>query len=356
MQLTLAQWPSHLAQSAQKGLRPLYVLMGDEPLLMQEAGDALRQAALTQGYSEKTITTVTGAHTDWSSVLAAGNAMSLFADKQWVELRIPSGKPGKEGSVALQQLAEKAAEHNDVLTVVKLPKLDKTSQKAAWFVALDSHGVVLRVDPVARTQLPAWLAQRLTQAGLHLPGGEEAAQILQFMAEQVEGNLLAAHQEIEKLALLYPAQTLSLSQVREAVLQVSRYDVFGLGDAVFGGQAARAQKMLDGLQAEGETPVLVHWALADEVRALYRCHQALAEGKPMPMVLKEQRIWGDKERRFERLLPRLKSAALSRALQDAHVVDGVIKGLKHPDWPHEPWDALHRWMMRLLQMSKPPQR
>jgi DNA polymerase-3 subunit delta len=172
--------------------------------------------------------------------------------------------------------------------------------------------------------------------------GIEGQQALQFFADRVEGNLLAAHQEIQKLALLHPAGELSLAQIESAVLNVARYDVFKLSEAVLGGHLVRVQRMLDGLQAEGEAEVLVHWALAEDIRALKRVKDAMDSGRPLPMALRENRIWGPKERLFERILPRLSSRALSELLQAAHQVDGIVKGLKLPDWPANPWAALHR--------------
>ena len=331
-----------LTAQLQRGLRALYTLHGDDPLLQQEAADAIRAAARAQGHGERSVFTVAGAYFDWSAVLAAGGSLSLFADKQLVEIRIPSGKPGKEGSVALQQIAAAAAGSDSTLTLVLLPRLDAATQKSAWFGALDAHGVTVRIDPVERAQLPGWIAQRLQQQGQRVAAGEPGQRILAFMADRVEGNLLAAHQEIQKLALLYPQGELSFDQVESAVLNVARYDPFKLAEAVLDGQPARVQRMLDGLQAEGEAAVLVHWALADDIRALNRVKRAVADGRPLPMVLREQRVWGAKEKRFERVLPRLSSAQLAGWLQDAHKVDGIVKGLKDADWPADPWQALHR--------------
>jgi DNA polymerase III subunit delta len=338
MQLAATQLAAHLY----KGLKPLYTLHGDEPLLIQEAADTIRAAARAQGYTERTVFTVAGTHFDWSAVLASGGEMSLFGDRQLVEVRIPSGKPGKEGSAALQQLAERASRNDSVLTLVLLPRLDGATLKGAWFGALDSFGTTLRVDPVERHALPQWIAQRLAQQQQRVCAGEEGQRTLQFFADRVEGNLLAAHQEVQKLALLHPAGELSFEQVEAAVLNVARYDAFKLANTVLAGQTERVQRMLDGLQAEGETPVLVHWALSEDIRIVARVRQALDAGRPMPVALRENRVWGAKEQLMERVLPRLSSATVAQWLQDAHVVDGIAKGLKVPTWPADPWDALHR--------------
>ena len=351
MQLAANQLTNHL----QRGLKSLYTLHGDEPLLQQEALDAIRATARQQGYTERTSHTVSGAHFDWSEVLAAGGSLSLFADKQIVEIRIPSGKPGKEGSTALQQLAEMAQGNDSTLTVVMLPRMDKMSKSSAWFAALESFGVTLQVDPVERAALPQWIAQRLAVQGQRVAAGEEGQRTLQFFADRVEGNLLAAHQEIQKLGLLYPVDgagggVLGFEQVESAVLNVARYDVFKLSEAVLAGQSLRVQRMLDGLQAEGEAEVLVHYTLSEDIRALKRVKDAIAQGRPLPMALREQRIWGPRERLFERVLPRLSDAALSQLLQSAHVVDGIVKGLKQPDWPASGWQALHRLALQLCAL------
>lgn len=341
--------PAKLASQLQQGLRSLYTVYGDEPLLVQEAADAIRSIARTQGYTERTVHTVAGAHFDWSGVLAAGGSLSLFADKQIVEVRIPSGKPGKDGSAVLQQLARQAQDNDSTLTLVVLPKLDKMTKSGAWFGALDGFGVTVQVEPVERAALPQWIAQRLANQQQRVAGGEAGQRALQFFADRVEGNLLAAHQEVQKLGLLYPVGELTEEQIESAVLNVARYDVFKLSEAVLGGQLQRVQRMLDGLQAEGEAEVLVHYTLAEDIRALKRVRDAMSNGKPLPMALREQRVWGVKERLFERVLPRLSAPLLSDLLQSAHLVDGIVKGLKAPGWPADGWQALQQLAMQLCR-------
>jgi DNA polymerase-3 subunit delta len=197
--------------------------------------------------------------------------------------------------------------------------------------------------------LPDWIAQRLALQGQRVVQGAEGAHTLAFFADRVEGNLLAAHQEIQKLGLLYPAGELSLAQVESAVLNVARYDVFKLSEAVLGGQVLRVQRMLDGLKAEGESEVLVHWALAEDIRGLKRVKDAVAEGRPLPMALREHRVWGLKEQIYERVLPHLTLPALAKLLEAAHQVDGIVKGLKQPGWPTDGWQALQRLAMQLCE-------
>ena len=343
MQLALPQLQAHL----QKGLRSLYTLHGDEALLVQEAADAIRAAARQQGYTERSVHVVSGAHFDWSEVLAAGGSMSLFAERQILEIRVPTGKPGKEGSPMIQQLAQSAEGNDSTLTLFILPRLDSATKKGAWFGALEQFGVSLQIDSLDRAQLPQWIAQRLKLQNQSVASGQDGQHCLQFFADRVEGNLLAAHQEIQKLSLLYPAGELTHAQVESAVMNVARYDVFKLSEAVLAGQVARVQRMLDGLQAEGEAAVLVHYTLAEDIRALKRVKDAMAEGRPLPMALREQRIWGAREKLFERVLPKLSTARLAQLLKNAHQVDGIVKGLKVADWPTDPWQALQRLALRV---------
>ncbi len=346
MQLRAEQLPAHLA----RGLQRLYTVFGDEPLLAQEAGDAIRAAARAAGYTERKVFAV-GAHFDWSGLLGAAQAMSLFAERQLIEIRIPNGKPGKDGSEALQRYCSHLAD--DVVTVVHLPKLDRQQLQGAWFGALDQAGVVLQVMPVERRALPTWIAQRLAAQHQRVAEGEVGQQTLAFFADRTEGNLLAAHQELQKLALLFPPGELAFEQVESAVLNVARYDVFKLGEAVLSGQTARVLRMLDGLRAEGEAAVLVHWSLAEDIRGLKRVKDAQAQGRPLPMALREARVWGQKERLFERVLPLLDPQQLAHLVEAASICDGIIKGLKHPLWPLEPWQALTRLALMLVQATLP---
>lgn len=343
MQIRADQLHGHL----QRGLRPLYTVYGDEPLLVQEACDAIRAAARAAGHTERAVHTVAGAHFDWSGLLGAAQALSLFADRRLIEIHIPGGKPGKDGSEALQRYCERLGE--DVVTLVVLPRLDKATQSGGWFSALDAAGLVVRVEPVERKALPQWIAQRLAAQGQRVQAGEAGQRTLAFFADRVEGNLLAAHQEIQKLGLLYPPGELSFEQVEAAVLNVARYDVFKLSEAVLAGQTPRVLRMLEGLEAEGEAPVLVHWTLAEDIRTLKRLHDAVAAGKPLAMALREQRVWGVKEKLCERAVPRLAAWEVAGLLDAAQCCDGIVKGLKHPDWPLDPWAALRRLALMVVE-------
>ena len=341
--------PAQLQEHLKRGIKSLYTLHGDEPLLLQEFADTLRAHARGLGYTERTVHTAQGAHFDWSEVLASGGSLSLFADKQIVEIRVPSGKPGKDGSVALQQIAERSQGDDSTLTLIMLPRLDSMTTKGAWFGALDSYGITVKFEQIARGMLPQWISQRLAAQGQRVEAGVEGQRTLQFFADRVEGNLLAAHQEIQKLGLLYDLKNnvanggiLTFEQVEKAVLNVARYDVFKLSEAVLGGQTSRVARMLDGLQAEGESEVLVHWAISEDIRSMKRVKDAINAGRPMPMALRENRVWGVKEKLYERVLPGITDTTLASLLIAAHKVDGIVKGLKQPDWPASGWQALHR--------------
>ncbi|WP_433704254.1 DNA polymerase III subunit delta [Paraburkholderia sacchari] len=349
MQLRLDALEPHLA----KGMAGLYAVFGDEHLLAQEACDRIRASARAAGFTDRSVFTVERGF-DWSALLGASQSMSLFGDRQLVELRIPSGKPGKEGADALKTLAAsaKSAANPDVLTLITLPRLDAATQKSGWFTALADSGVAIKIDPVERAALPNWIGQRLALQGQRVAPGEDGRRALQFVAERVEGNLLAAHQEIQKLGLLYPEGVLSFEQIHDAVLNVARYDVFKLNEAMLTGDVGRLARMLDGLQGEGEASVLVLWAVVEEVRTLLRIKRGVAAGKPLAMLLRENRVWGPRERLIGPALSRLTEATLERGLALAARLDRQVKGLSghsRADWrdalPPDAWDGLFELAM-----------
>jgi len=308
-----------LATHLERELRPLYVLYGDEPLLVLEAADLIRAKARQQGYSEREVLTVLP-HFDWGQLLAAGGNMSLFGDKKLIDLRIPTGKPGKEGGAALQQWCQHLSLDN--LLLITLPELDWREEKAVWFNALVNAGVVVKWMAPPLAELPGWIAGRLRRQ-------QQNADLdsLKFIAERVEGNLLAAHQEIQKLGLLYPAGTLTAAQIREAVLNVARYDIDGLREALLTGDLARLQRTLDGLMQEGEAPPLVLWAMSEEIRALTTIRLGMDAGKPVDMLLKDAKVWGPRAVPVKKALQRLSTAALEAALQHAGQIDRLAKGI-----------------------------
>ena len=315
--------PERLAGHLEKPPGGLYVLHGDAPLLVLEAGDAIRAAARRQGFDEREIL-ISGPGFDWQTLFASTGTLSLFGSRKLLDLRIPNGKPGKDGGEALKQLAERTPTlADDVVTLVTLPELDWAARKTAWFVALGKHAAMVECNAPPREQLPRWIAQRLSAQQQSAP-----ADALAFIADHVEGNLLAAHQELQKLALLHPPGELSLDAVRDAVLDVARYSVDTLRMAALDGDAGRCSRLLEGLAGEGTAPPLVLWTLANEIRTLARLHAAQASGQPLAAAFKAERVFDDRRRNaLQRALARISPAAARAALAHAARIDRIIKGL-----------------------------
>ncbi len=269
--------PEQLAAHLEKPLQPLYVLHGDDPLLTVEVGDALRTAARKQGYDDRTVLVVTPSFR-WEELFHAAGNLSLFGGRTLVDLRIPTGKPGRDGGEALQRYCQSPPA--DTLTIVTLPEMDWRAKKAAWFAALAEAGIAIECNAPPLAQLPQWIARRLAAQKQSAP-----AEALEFVALHVEGNLLAAHQEIQKLGLLYPEGALTLQQVSAAVLNVARYDIDDLKNALQAGDAARCARTLEGLKAEDAAPPLVLWVLANEARQ--RMHRtALLQAARIDRIIK----------------------------------------------------------------------
>jgi DNA polymerase-3 subunit delta len=324
MNLSSEDLPRHL----QAGLKPLYVVYGDALLLAIEAGDSIRAAARAAGYSERE-TFVAEQHFKWAELKNSMQSLSLFASKKVVDIRIPSGKPGVEGAQALQDYVANLSP--DILTLITLPKLDGTAQKSKWFTALQQHSVTITTNDVPRNALPAWLAGRLKRQE---QSTDKAT--LEFLADRCEGNLLAAFQEIQKLALLYPAGELSFEQVKDAVTDVARYDLFKLSEAMLTGNAARFVRILDGLRGEGTATVLVLWAMSEEIRKLGKVLQAMQRGMNASSAMREARVWGASTSLIENAARRFKLPAVKNAIRHAALLDKTIKGLRQGDV----WDEL----------------
>ncbi len=337
MQLRLDALDGHL----RKSLAPLYVITSDEHLLALEAADLIRRAARAHGYSERDVLTVERSF-KWGELLAANQARSLFGDKKLIELRIPTGKPGKDGGAALQNYAKDL--NPDNVTIITLPKLDWATQKAAWVSALQQASVYVDIAPVERALLPNWIGARLAAQGQLADRPS-----LDFIADRVEGNLLAAHQEILKLGLLHEPGKLSYEQVQDAVLNVARYDVFKLSEAMLAGDPARLVRMLEGLRGEGEALPLVLWAIAEEIRTLLKLKTGLAQGRPLGVLLKEFRIWGPRERMIEPALRRISLPVLELAMRQASQVDRMIKGLGVKAYAGDAWDAMLQLALKVAR-------
>lgn len=328
--------PDQLAAQLDKPLTPLWVVHGNEPLLVLEAGDAIRAAARRQGFSERE-TLVVGQGFRWDSLtLAAGN-MSLFGGEKLVDLRIPTGKPGRDGGDALQRYAAKLP--TGVLTLITLPEVDWQGRKTSWFKALSEHGTAIELNAPERERLPAWVAQRLAAQKQ-----SASAEALSFIAEHVEGNLLAAHQEIRKLGLLHPEGAITLEQVQDAVLNVARYDIDKLRQAILEGDPARCVRLLDGLRGEGAAPPLILWALANETRSLAALRTGRDAGQPLAALFKAERIFDSRRQQaLGRALDRLTQSGLRAALMHAARIDRMIKGIVSGDV----WDEFQQLALRL---------
>ena len=310
-----------------KSLLPAYAIHGDEPLLAMEAADAVRGAARRGGFTEREVLEP-GRGFDWSEFTHATGSLSLFAAKKIVELRLPTGKPGPQGSAAIAAYCERPSEEQ--LLLVTLPRLDRTGQGSAWFNALARLGAVIDVWPLDRSRLPAWLGERLARQKQRAP-----REVLEFLTERVEGNLLAAHQELQKLALLAPEGELALDTVQDAVASVARYDPYDAADALVSGDLARYVRVIEGLRAEGEQPTFVLFVISS---ALF----ALQEGSA-------ERIFNRSLRRaVESAMRRVAPKRIDAAISDAAAIDRAIKGVGEGD----AWQAFIRLGLKLADGSK----
>ncbi len=326
MQISGKDLRAHLAQQ----LLPVYVLYGDEPLLVLEAADAIRAHARKAGFDEReTLTALTGF--DWGQLALASGNLSLFGGKKMVDLTIPTGKPGRDGATALQAYCQRGQRSlDDTLLLVTLPQLDWKSEKAAWLTALGSAGAIVKLTAPTLAQLPAWIAGRMA-------ANEQSAEAdaLAFLCERVEGNLLAAHQELQKLALLYPQGKLTLEDIKSAVLNVARYDLDALREALLAGDAARLARTLEGLRQEGEAPPLVLWAVTEEVRALLQIKLGQEQGRSQEILLREARVWGARQAGMKRAMQRIRTQTARSALVRAGHIDRIVKGLLPGDFWNE---------------------
>ena len=326
MQVRAEQLAARLARGP---LASVYVVSSNEPLLAMEAQDAIRAAARAAGFSERQVIHADG-RSDWSLLAGAAQGLSLFAEKRIIEIRLPSGKPGREGGEALRQHA--ATTTDDLLTLVCLPTLDRTTRNSSWAAALEAAGVWIDIPALSRGDLPAWIGQRLKRQGQAAP-----AEALTFIADRVEGNLLAAHQEISKLGLLHPHGELSLEAVQEAVLDVSRYEVFGLSTAMLTGDRKRVLKVIAGLRAEDEPLPLILWVVGEDVRTLLQLRAALDGGMPFAQATRKVWVRRDKEEAIQAALRRLDTTRLARLLARCAELDRISKGLTVAQRDSDPW-------------------
>jgi len=321
--------PESLAGQLERAMPPVCVVYGDE-LLTIEAADAVRAAAKKHGFDERE-TLVAGPGFSWDQLLASSANLSLFGGRKLLDLRIPTGKPGTEGADALKRMA--ASPSSDTALLVSLPDLSWQEEKAAWIGALGDAGWIVKSPTPSLEQLPGWLAGRLKRQGQSAD-----PETLQFLAERTEGNLLAAHQEVLKLGLLYPARQLEAEEVRTAVLNVARYDLDGLREALLRLNLPRYARTLEGLRQEGEALPLILWAVTEEVRALTQIKRGMESGQPTSALYKDAKVWGPRQASIGKALGRMKLPQLDAALRQLAKIDRMAKGVATGN----PWNELLR--------------
>ncbi|MDO7653332.1 MAG: DNA polymerase III subunit delta [Porticoccus sp.] len=341
MRLKAEQLSSHLSQGP---VAPIYLISGDEPLLVQEAVDTIRATAKTQGYTERELLHAEAGF-DWNVVLTEANSLSLFSDKKILEIRIPNGKPGDKGSKTLQEYI--ANPSDDTLILIITPKLDANVTRSKWVKSIEGCGVFMQLWPVTDNQLPQWISRRLQQAGI-----QASRQAVSILAERVEGNLLAAVQEIEKLKLLIPEGELDGDTMSTIVADSARFNVFSLVDKAMQGEAQSACRTLRGLREEGTEPTVILWALTRELRTLLKASDALAAGDHLDWALKNLGVWEKRKPLIKNAIRQLSINQLRQMLKLAGGIDRAIKGMRTAS----PWDDLTTLTLMLCgTQTLPPQ-
>ncbi|MDR2710334.1 MAG: DNA polymerase III subunit delta [Burkholderiales bacterium] len=328
MQIRFDDLEKHLA----KTLSSLYVVHGNEALFVQEAGDAIRRAARGAGCIEREVFVVEKSF-KWDVLLTAHSNLGLFGERRLLDLRIPSGKPGTEGGKTLEKYAQRLDAQQ--VTLVTLPRADKTMQATGWFKALEDAGTVVPVYPLEREALPRWIGERLRQQGQQATG-----EMLVFLADSCEGNLLAARQEIEKLGLLFSEGALTMEMIETAIADVARYDVFALSEAWLSGDAARTVRLLQALRDEGEKVQLLVWQFSEDVHALCAVRAQTMQGVPAAKAIESARIWGRRQAAMEKAARRVSNAALPGFLGTLAKLDAQAKGVTLSGPPVDVWEAL----------------
>lgn len=314
---------------------PVYLVTGDEPLLCGESSDAIRQHLRDLGFGERDVMHV-DASFSWESLLESANALSLFAERKIIELRLGGQKLNRAASDLLQRYLDNPAPDNALL--ILCDRLDRSSKQSAWFKKVEQCGLVVEIWPIEPEQLPQWLAQRAAARGLSAD-----TDALQLLADRIEGNLLAARQELDKLQLLYPDQTLTAELVVEAVSDSSRFDIFGLTDAALQGQTARCQHILQVLRQEGNEAAVVLWALTRDIRMLHAVNRGLSSGQPYDQICQREKIWGKRKQLVRNTCRRLTQRQLEQLLKQCADIDLAIKGQRRDD----PWLQLNQIALAL---------
>ena len=325
----------NLTASLARQLQTIYLVSGDEPLLVNEAADAIRAAARKQGFVERELHVIERGF-DWPGLIAGSRSMSLFAERKIVEIRMANAAPGEQGADAIVELAEQPSP--DTLVLIIAAKLDGRTQSSRWVSAVEKRGVLVQVWPIDLPRLPAWIRERL---GRHKLQADAAAASL--LAERVEGNLLAAHQEIEKLALLLPPGPITAETVVDAVADSARFDVLQLGEAAMRGQTARALRILEGLRGEDVEPTLVLWAVNKDLQWIARARSLMRRGQSAESAMNALYVWRPRQAAMGQALSRMNGHTLRNLLLDAERVDRTIKGVVKGD----AWLELERLVARL---------
>lgn len=337
MKLKPVQLSTHFKQ---QGLASLYLLTGDEPLQMMECADTLRAFARHQGFSERIVLSVETGF-DWSSLDEHANSLSLFATRRLLEIRLSNKSPGTEGTKALIAYANQPPA--DTVLLVTADKLDASKQKTKWFTALEERGVVIQVWPLAVSELPGWIAQRMKQQDL-----QASAEVAQMIAERSEGHLLACAQEIEKLRLLYGSGRIDTNQVLEAVADSARFEVFSWMDTILTGDVQRSVRQLQSLRTEGIEPILVAWALNREIRNLCQMTYALRKGQRQEQVFKTYRVWQNRKNIISRALKRHPQPNIwQQFLKKTVQIDRIIKGIESGN----PWDEIQQLSLQVAGVN-----
>ena len=329
-------YPEKLARELKQQLLPVYLVSGDEPLLIQECCDLIRARARAEGCSEREVIDASPKNFDWQEILHSANSMSLFAERKLLEIRIPSGKPGAPGSKALCEYVDTMS-GDDILLVIA-GKIDKQSTNSKWYKALDKAGVTVSVWPVNARDLPRWLQQRVQAAGMDID-----KDALQLLSDRVEGNLLAAVQEVEKLKLLATDGRITAQTVTEGVSDNARYNVFAMADSILDGNATAGLRMLHGLRGEGTEAPVVLWSIARELRTLYAARLACDSGQKAQKALQDRGVWNNRMPMMSAALQRHTESSLAALLQHAATTDGSIKGFAKG----KPWDNMEQLLLGL---------
>lgn len=334
-------YADQLSRHLEKTLPPALVLSSNDPFLQQEAGDAVRAAARKQGFTERDVFEV-DRHFNWQQVIDATQEMSLFGDRKLIELRLGDARPDAKTAELLENYGKNPSPDHVLLFLCS--QLDAREQKARWFSAVDAFGVSCIQYSINREQLPAWLRSRLTLAQLSLP-----AEAIDFLADHVEGNLLAAAQEVEKLRLYYGQGALTLEQVTTVVADSARFDPFVLVDALLAGDTVRGLRILQSLREEGTEPPQLLWALTRELRSLEQMSFARDQGSPLQRVLEAHHVWKNRMRLVGTALQRLDTQTLQRLLALAAEIDQAAKGRHEGD----AWVGLRSLCARLTGQPAP---